>query len=94
MRQVRTIVFILVVFVSSHVPFAQSAREQSASVPRLITISGVFRPVDGRPASPVEPVTLSIYADQQGGTALWQEMQNIAIDAQGRYSLLLGAATG
>ena len=34
---------------------------------------------------------LSIYADQQGDAPLWQETQNIAIDAQGRYSLLLGA---
>ena len=35
--------------------------------------------------------TLSIYADQQGGAPLWQETQTIAIDQEGRYSLLLGA---
>ena len=63
----------------------------SASVPRLINVSGVFRPADGQPASAVETVTLSIYADAEGGAPLWQETQTIAIEAQGRYSLLLGA---
>ena len=76
---------------SSEAVLAQSSPSTSTSVPRLIAITGVFRPADGRPASAVETVTLSIYADQYGGTPLWQETQNIAIDAQGCYSLLLGA---
>ena len=42
-------------------------------------------------AGAVETVTLSIYADPEGGAPLWQETQTIALDAQGRYSLLLGA---
>ena len=70
---------------------AQSQSASSQSVPRLINIAGVFRPADGQPAGPVATVTLSIYADQQGGAPLWQETQTIALDAQGRYSLLLGA---
>ncbi len=61
------------------------------SVPRLIKITGVFRPADGLPVGPVETVTLSIYADPEGGAPLWQETQTIPIDAQGRYALLLGA---
>jgi hypothetical protein len=36
-------------------------------------------------------VTLSVYRDQTGGTALWQEIQNVAVDADGSYSLLMGA---
>src|SRR6185436_18576930 len=63
----------------------------SESVPRLVTITGVFRPVDRQPAGRFETVTLSLYAEKEGGTPLWQERQTIAIDAQGRYSLLLGA---
>src|SRR5580765_7879942 len=80
------------------VPFASAISAQSAqsvssqSIPRLINIAGVFRPADGQPAGAVAPVTVSIYADQQGGTPLWQETQTVALDAQGRYSLLLGAS--
>ena len=48
-------------------------------------------PANGQPAGAVETVTLSIYAEPEGGAPLWQETQTIAIDAQGRYSLLLGA---
>jgi len=75
--------------VSAGVAAAQSAPDQA--VPRLINISGVYRPADGQPAGPVATVTLSIYADQQGGSPVWQETQTVPLDAQGRYSLLLGA---
>jgi hypothetical protein len=81
---------IVVVLFSSAVS-AQSAQSVSQSVPRLVNITGVFRPADGLHPGPVETVTLSIYADPEGGVPLWQEMQTVAIDAQGRYSLLLGA---
>jgi len=40
----------------------------------------------------MESVTLSIYANQEGGTPLWQETQSVTLDERGRYSLLLGAA--
>jgi hypothetical protein len=32
-----------------------------------------------------------VYRDQTGGAPLWQEIQNVAVDAEGRYSVLLGA---
>ena len=38
--------------------FAQSTQDQSASVPRLITITGVYRPADGKAPGAVETVTL------------------------------------
>ena len=57
---------------SSSCPRARSLAQSSptvssAPVPRLINISGVFRPADGQPAAAVETVTLSIYADPEGG---------------------------
>jgi hypothetical protein len=36
-------------------------------------------------------VTLAIYAEETGGTPLWQETQDVAVDADGRYTVLLGA---
>jgi hypothetical protein len=74
--------------------FGQSAQEPSASVPRLINITGAFRPADGQPPAGVETVTLAIYADEQGGTPLWQETQTVTLDDRGRYALLLGATSG
>ena len=77
MRQLSAIraLLVLIVLAPSAI-FAQSASSSSAvAVPRLINISGVFRPANGQPAGAVETVTLSIYADQQGGAPLWQETQ-------------------
>jgi hypothetical protein len=39
----------------------------------------------------VEIVTLAIYADETGGTPLWQETQRVTIETQGRYSILMGS---
>ena len=49
----------------------------------------------GRPAGTVG-VIFALYKDQTGGAPLWQEVQNIAVDANGHYNSLLGArsATG
>jgi hypothetical protein len=72
--------------------FAQSSSSVSpASVPHLIKIAGVFHPADGQPVGQVETVTLSIYAEPEGGVPLWQETQTIVLDPQGRYTVLLGA---
>ena len=92
MRLLSAMSLLIVVVVSASAISAQSSQSvSSASVPRLINISGVFRPANGQPASAVETVTLSIYADSEGGAPLWQETQTIALDGQGRYALLLGA---
>src|SRR5262249_15057078 len=59
-----------------------------APVPRLVWFSGAFRP-----AAAVESVTLAVYADQEGGDALWQESQNVVVGADGRFNLLMGATS-
>ena len=60
-------------------------------VPRLIKFSGVAKDATGQRRSGVVGITFSIYADQQGGATLWMETQNLALDAQGRYAVLLGS---
>ena len=71
---------------------AQSAQSPtSTSVPRLVTISGTFRPADGQQVARVEVVTLAIYAEENGGEPLWQETQSIVVDPAGNYTVLLGA---
>jgi Chaperone of endosialidase len=70
---------------------AQQAPPSAATVvPRLVRFASTFVPANGLPAAPLETVTLAIYADATGGTPLWQETQNVAVDAEGRYALLLG----
>src|ERR1700681_162125 len=60
-------------------------------VPRLIKFSGVVQDASGQPRTGVVGITFAIYAGQSGGAALWLETQNAELDAQGRYSILLGS---
>ena len=83
----------LVLMVSATAMGQTPGSSQSASLPRVISITGVVQPVDGQPLREVETVTLAIYADPIGGTPLWQETQNVVLDARGRYALLLGATS-
>ena len=87
-------VFAALAMVSSPIGLlGQSAQPPSSvSVPRLVSVTGVYRPADGQPPPAGTVVTLLIYADEHGGTPLWQETQNVVLDKSGRYSLLLGAA--
>src|SRR5439155_16457192 len=57
-------------------------------------LSGVLKDPSGRPLSGVVGILTSLYKDPDGGTALWSETQNVQLDAQGNYSLLLGTTTG
>jgi hypothetical protein len=67
MRQVlRTVLILLAIC------HATAEAQSQHSVPRLVTVTGTFRPADGQPAGAVETVTVSIYADQEGGAPLWQ----------------------
>ena len=60
-------------------------------VPHLIHFAGVMMDPSGRPLTGIAGITFSLYRDQQGGAALWLETQNVALDANGRYEVLLGA---
>ena len=64
----------------------------TVTVPKLVRFSGSFHPGNGGPVEPMESVTLSVYRDQSGGDALWHEIQNVVVDADGHYSVLMGAA--
>jgi len=93
MRKISAVFVVIVsAFVFSATPSAQVAdSSQSGSVPRLISVTGVFQPANGQPPAAGTVVTLSLYADQTGGPLLWQEMQTVTTDSAGRFTLLLGA---
>ncbi|HEY0701620.1 MAG TPA: hypothetical protein VGD60_02535 [Candidatus Acidoferrales bacterium] len=63
------------------------------SVPRLVQFNGTLKDAAARPVAGVVSVSFAIYAEQDGGTALWSETQNVLADTNGHYNVLLGSAT-
>jgi len=72
-------------------PAAPAAGTASTAVPRLVKFSGVVTDAAGNPRSGVTGMSFALYKDQAGSAALWLETQNVTLDAQGRYTVLLGA---
>ncbi len=58
-----------------------------ATVPPLIKVSGTISSVN----SGTVGVNFALYAEQTGGAPLWLETQNVALNANGRYTIYLGA---
>ncbi|OFV99304.1 MAG: hypothetical protein A3F68_06735 [Acidobacteria bacterium RIFCSPLOWO2_12_FULL_54_10] len=89
-------VFAFGLILSAQTLFAQTEAvtgDAAAGFPRVIQYSGELRDSGGQALVGVQGVTLAIYASQRGGAALWMETQNVAADATGRYTVLLGSAT-
>jgi hypothetical protein len=61
-----------------------------SAVPRLIRFTGALVDSSGHPRSGVVGITFSVYSQATGGSPLWQETQNVPLDTQGRYAVLLG----
>jgi hypothetical protein len=60
-------------------------------VPRLVKFAGTMKDEQGKSRTSVVGVTFAIYKEQEGGAALWLETQNVELDEQGRYTVLLGS---
>jgi len=77
---------------SPSAPAPSPAEPQAGTtVPHLVRFNGVVTDPSGKPAQGVLAATFSLYELQEGGSPLWAETQNIQLDDQGRYSVLLGA---
>jgi hypothetical protein len=63
------------------------------AVPHLVKFNGVVRDSAGKPGTGTVGMMFSVYSASTGGIPLWQETQNVQLDSQGRYAILLGAAT-
>ena len=74
--------------------FAQqpiASGENSSVVPHLVNYSGKAADPQGKSISGIAGVTFAIYKDQDGGSPLWLETQNVQADAKGNYTVQLGA---
>jgi len=72
---------------------AAELQTSTGNVPRLIKFSGVVTASDGKAATGVVPLTFTLYNAPEEGANLWTETQSAQLDAQGHYSVLLGAAS-
>jgi hypothetical protein len=75
-----------------HAQSGPAAGSIVTAVPRLMWFTGVFQPADGSPTAPVEPVTLAIYHDNEGGQPIWQEIQHVVVGTTGRFNVLVGSS--
>jgi len=92
------IVCLFVVMCCLSAGFAQQASTDTppaanTGVPGLMTFSSTLRDPSGKPLTGVSGVTFLLYKDQQGGSPLWMETQNVQPDKSGHYSVLLGSTT-
>ncbi len=71
--------------------FAVVVQAQQPAVPRVTYFNGVATDAAGKPQTGTVGITFALYEEQQGGAALWSETQNVPLDGQGRYTVLLGS---
>jgi fibronectin-binding autotransporter adhesin len=72
---------------------AQVEAQPAATVPRLIRINGTVHDEAGKPLTGNLDLTFTLYQDQSGQSAVWQEVQNLHLDANGHFSALLGVTS-
>ncbi|MGA9798333.1 MAG: hypothetical protein WBQ68_04955 [Terriglobales bacterium] len=60
------------------------------NVPRLVRFAGVLKDAAGNPRTGTVGITFAIYSESTGGAPLWQETQNVHLDEQGHYAIMLG----
>ena len=96
MRSVLTVVGALsIVLLGPSYSLGQAGQQPpAAGVPRVMSLSGVFAPADGGRPAPVEAVTVAIYDSETGGAPIWQETQSIRLEADGRYTIVVGSTFG
>ena len=61
------------------------------AVPHVFKFSGVVLDTAGKPQTGQVAITFSLYEEEEGGSRLWSEIQNVTLDDQGRYDVLLGS---
>jgi hypothetical protein len=90
---------LVAILLSPFTGFAQAPSSQlatppaSTDIPKLVRFSGTATDESGKPITGAVGVTFSLYKDQQGGSPLWVETQNVRADANGHYTVMLGAST-
>lgn len=64
---------------------------EQGSVPKLVKFSGALRDAEGKVATGAVRLTFAVYKTKDDVDALWTETRTVTLDAEGRYTVLLGA---
>lgn len=77
-------------------PAANAAppRKSDADRSRVLQLSGLLKDQGGKPPAGVVGVLFAIYEQQYGGVPVWQEVQNVNVDARGHFTAVLGLPSG
>ncbi|HET8666511.1 MAG TPA: hypothetical protein VFM10_00945 [Terriglobales bacterium] len=79
---------IMLAMICSKGLIATAETTASVSVPRIVRFSGSLR----QPTVPgMVGITFGLYKDERDGAPLWLETQNVAVDSNGGFTVLLGA---
>ena len=62
-------------------------------IPSLVRFSGKLANLQERADQGPIGVTFALYKEETGGVPLWIETQNVTLDAQGRFTVLLGSVS-
>jgi hypothetical protein len=86
-------VFVATLLLCSWLSAQQAALSASttAVVPRLVNYSGKATDAQGKAIAGAAGITFAIYSEQNGGSPLWLETQNVPLDSRGGYTAQLGA---
>jgi hypothetical protein len=68
-------------------------QQPSTVIPTLVNFTGTLTDGNGKPLNGIVGVTFYLYKDQQGGSPLWIETQNVQPDKYGHFSVMLGSTT-
>ncbi len=71
---------------------SSQASATSVILPNLVRFNGRATDASGKPLSGLVGITFALYEQQTVSPALWLETQNVQLDANGHYSVLLGAS--
>jgi len=78
--------------------FAQDAQPSTTAtsqqvVPTLVHFSATLNDGSGKPLTGLVGVTFYLYQQQEGGSPVWMETQNVQAGKNGSYSVMLGSTT-
>jgi hypothetical protein len=97
MKSALNVVTMLLILSSGGIEIeAQCVAEASGcaqSVPHFVKLNGTMKKSDSLPPETTVAVRFIVYAQETGGSPLWQEVQNVRVDGQARYEATLGANT-
>ena len=71
-----------------------SSTDSSGAVPQLVKFTGVLKDNLGHAKTGMTGITFALYKEQYDGTPLWLETQNVEVDGEGNYTVLLGSTKG